>query len=180
VLLLVGLSSTLWWRWQPLSAPAVQQPYPAIKIGQTTSQQLQDQVGQPYTEYTDNSYQIQTQQTAKSPYKPDQFYLKNGVVVLKDQWFEPTIYYYAEKDLLQQYGTPEAVMYVTPARDVPIKADLYPSKGVAAYIQNDVKAVWHVQYFRPMSLDTYLSSWGKGLSKDAPAQPFSLEPPSSK
>ena len=101
-------------------------------------------------------------------------------MILKDQWFEPSIYYYSEKVILQQYGKPEAVMYVTPARDVPVKADLYPSKGMAVYVEDDVKAVWHIQYFRPMSLDTYLASWGKGLSKNPPSQPFSLEPSSKK
>jgi hypothetical protein len=95
---------------------------------------------------------------------------------LKDQWYEPTIYFYAEKDFLQRYGTPEAVLYVVPARDVPIKADLYPKQGMVAYIQADAKAVWHIRYFRPMSVDTYLASWGKDLSKNPPAQPFSLEP----
>lgn len=174
-----GLAGAGWWLVMSHSSgiPADKQPYPAMQIGKATPQQLHDQVGDSYTTYSSNGYHVESQQTDKSPYKPDLFYFQNGKLVMKEQWYEPTIYYVAESHFLEQYGKPEYTLYPKVARDVPVRVDAYPGKGMAAYIQDDIKAVWHVQFFAPMSLSDYLKTWGEDLSQSKPSQPFMPEPP---
>lgn len=175
-LLLVVVVMSVWLRFRPEPIPADNQPYQAIEVGKTTQQQLIDQVGSPYSEYDKDGYRVVSQKSSKSPYRPDLFYIKDSTVVLKEQWYEPSVYYVAEADFLQPYGQPEAVMYVSPANDVVVKANLYPRRGLAVYVQEEAKAVWYVRYFAPMSLDEYLRYWGKNLSKDRPEHLLRVEP----
>lgn len=177
LLLLIAIGAWFGWRYFSQQTVAVQdQAYPSIIVGQTTSSQLTEQLGSPYTSYTTNAYKIQSQKTAKSPYKPDLFYIKDDVVVLKEEYFEPTIYYYAEKDALAKYGQPEKTLYDTRPLDVTTKALLYPGHGVAVFVHEDSQAVAKIQYFSPTSLQDYLKTWGQDLGDKKDIKPFKMEP----
>jgi hypothetical protein len=152
------------------------QAYPAIIAGTTTSEQLEAQVGKPYTTYKLDSYEIKTQKTPRSPYKPDLFYIKDDVVVMKEEYFEPSIYFYAEDTATKKFGTPERVLYDTRPSPITTKVLLYAAKGVAVFVLDDTKAVTQIQYYSPMSTDEYLRTWGKNLGRKEDIKPFGLEP----
>lgn len=160
----------------PKPVPANDQPYSAITPGKTTSTQLNAQIGKPYTNYDDGGYTVKTQQSNKSPYQPDRFYIKDGVVVMKEQWFEPTVYYYAAKDAEASYGQPTKTLYDLGPSDVTLKALLYPGRGLAVYVIEESQAVRKIQYFAPMSIDDYLKTWGTNLGEKKDIKPFALEP----
>jgi hypothetical protein len=178
IILIVVIAVLAWLAFTQLSpglTAVKDQAYPAIKVGSTTTQQLDQQLGSAYTSYTQNEYHIKSQKSPRSPYKPDLFYIKDGVVVMKEEWFEPTVYYYAEKDLVAKYGQPTTTLYDTRPLDMVTKALLYPSRGLAAFVYEDSQALTHIQYFEPMSLDEYLKTWGQNLGQKKDIKPFKME-----
>ena len=84
--------------------PKIKQSYPSVVVQQTTDFQVRQIVTPPSTEYDKDGRHIVTSSTTKSPYKPDRFYLENGIVVLKEQWFEPSVYPYPEEAYLKIYA----------------------------------------------------------------------------
>ena len=178
-LLVVAVVGFFWWQRQEVQhapVPTTDQAYPSIINGLTTEFQLQQIVGQPYSEFDQDGWHIETIASAKSPYQPDRFYLKNNVVEMKEQWYEPSVFVYKSSDFIQKYGQPESKMYDQSNPAEVTQVYIYPDKGVAAYIFVDTQLVRRVQFFNPTSLSEYMARWGKNLGPNKPPA-FQMEPP---
>lgn len=171
--------SAVWFRHSGSAVDSSNLPYAAVIPGKSSEHQLLAIIGSPYTEFEDRGLKILTVKSSLSPYHPDRFYLDGGEVVMKEQWFDPSLYYFSESLAAERFGQPQSTYYSRIPNPEPVKVYVSASRGIAYYSYADRQAVFRIQYFAPMSESDYLSKWGQQLTKEMVPIPANPEQPAN-
>ncbi len=176
ILLIAGVGYYISTQFTPPSPSTntLELPYTDIHPGTTTHQQLIDAYGVFTSEYADGDYLVYTYPSHYSRYAPDKFYLRQDIVYMKELYFNPLQYVLPPQKIYQTFGQPTTTMYTDAAIGAYNSVLVYPDLGVAAYVINDMYTT-RIQYFAPLSLQTFKDVWGKNLRQSKP-QPATQSP----
>lgn len=151
---------------QQTDDPTYTFPYEDIEVGYTTHEELIERYGLFDYEYVEDGTVVYAYASDSSRYAPDLFYLRNDVVRLKELYFNPLERKLPLDSVSRPYGTAEAVLYSSTGTNTYNAVYVYATKGLAIFTRES--NVTRLQYFSPMPLEQYRSTWGADLLESAP------------
>lgn len=135
--------------------------YKGIKPGITTKEEVINKLGQPKRVLNNESKEFLIFDSVDKTL-PNTLLVDKGKVKLVGEHI-PSSRMLNLSDAMKKYGPPEKVMFNH--YDFNTRTYIFASQGVAVIANVNYGTVYEISYFEPISIEAYLSSWGKELSE---------------
>lgn len=136
--------------------------YKSIQPGKSTLEEINSLLGYPIEQSEKDGVTI-AEYKSSSNYRNNIVTVQNGVATLIKE-IVTAIDNKKSQDIIQEYGDAPFMLYDQKPSST-FNLYVYPTNGIA-YVGHEDGTLLEVWYFQPIDIDTFMSTWAKGYSRE--------------
>lgn len=140
--------------------------YKSIQPGKSTLEEINSLLGYPI-EQSEKDGTVVTEYKSSSNYRNNIVTIQNGIATLVKEIVTATDNKKSQ-DIIKEYGEAPFVLYDQKPSST-FNLYVYPTNGIA-YVGHEDGTLLEVWYFQPIDIDTFISTWAKGYSREKTTQ----------